>query len=400
MSETGKGDYSPPTETREKKWYEIIRPSEVGYIPDLDGNYFSFLQNLTRLGGVRLAGGDDLSEFDLSNRASLLELRQTEVEWTGGDTKIVLLGDILGDRYAEGDFILDTVDRLNGKGANITITGGNHDIAAILSLAFKDKSKGAIEPLYMPLGEYRGILSPTRTKIDPKSEIQFDELYRNPRFVEHVRQIIKHYKVAEIIDDTLFTHGDFNPADLLGLYMAYKRRLARSTKPGRANLRSFIDAANGVFTSALKAAFPIINSSEGLRIDQGRKKDLRPLINLCDSTRVTPVTTFCCWPSKRYLVDTRGNYKPNNAYRNNPGFVQLCRENNIHALVFGHTSVRLAGRDSTEDLQIVPAHSGLSANQRCGCGRVEKSGQIWQYYGTKTDGSPDIDLRRTARPRA
>jgi len=98
-------DFSGYIENTEK----LRRKKKVNIIGDSHGNLDAFHKNLISLGLV-----DPFSK-----------------NWIGGDSDLVILGDIIADRVSEGLQILDEIDRLSIQseetGGSITVIAGNHE---------------------------------------------------------------------------------------------------------------------------------------------------------------------------------------------------------------------------------------------------------------------------------
>ncbi len=101
-----------------KKWQEVIRISDQEAIGDLNGSYDSFIAHLEERG--------------------LIRQNTTGIEWTGGNKRVVFVGDILGDRSPTGLKVMEALALLNNEaekqGGSVESLAGNHDnmFAAVL----------------------------------------------------------------------------------------------------------------------------------------------------------------------------------------------------------------------------------------------------------------------------
>lgn len=93
---------------------EVIRSTNVTALPDLHADYESFMATLRDHG-----------------------LTDTAERWTGGNTALVLLGDIF-DRGQGAFQILNKLQEFRQQGANITILCGNHEDMMLRSLFTED----------------------------------------------------------------------------------------------------------------------------------------------------------------------------------------------------------------------------------------------------------------------
>ena len=91
---------------------EVYRSTEVHTIGDLHGNSEILERNLHSLGVMDTLG-----------------------KWIGGNKRLVLLGDIIGDRGTTGLVCMRTIFRLRNEareaGGDITVLAGNHEDIAI-----------------------------------------------------------------------------------------------------------------------------------------------------------------------------------------------------------------------------------------------------------------------------
>lgn len=91
---------------------DVPRETDVLGVGDLHGNVDILYKNLRSLGIISTFG-----------------------VWTGGNQRLVLLGDIMGDRGVTGLECMRQIDRLRDEaraaGGDITVLAGNHDDIAI-----------------------------------------------------------------------------------------------------------------------------------------------------------------------------------------------------------------------------------------------------------------------------
>ncbi|MCC6643805.1 hypothetical protein IT411_03580, partial [Candidatus Peregrinibacteria bacterium] len=107
---------------------EKLRQTESLYIGDLNGNMEMFAKSLVSLKLSKNPAKPDFSDLN----------------WIGGNRKLILIGDILADRVPEGLSILSAVDRLNKEaaeeGGRIVTMYGNHEDFAVSFLLGKNNA--------------------------------------------------------------------------------------------------------------------------------------------------------------------------------------------------------------------------------------------------------------------
>lgn len=219
------------SKTKRKNWWEVKRKTEVMAIEDLDGSMKKFEKHVAELG---------VAKKDASGHW----------QWTGGNKKLVFLGDILGDRGMDGIKITNTVfdlaDQAEKMGGQVDFLCGNHEMLFISFLCqywganFKIDSKMADRLT----DQYVGAWELTQFDFDSKSELSkvepliksgleigivakkfkkseeelWPKLYNkmpeilvnmrtNPEGIKILENICK-IKVAVVHDDTLLCHTD------------------------------------------------------------------------------------------------------------------------------------------------------------------------------------------------
>lgn len=99
-------------ESHGKNWQEVVRVSTVESIGDLNGSYDSFVDHLKAKNLITIAPDG-------------------AIEWSGGDSRVVFVGDVLGDRSPEGTKVMQEVARLREAaekaGGGIDVLAGNHE---------------------------------------------------------------------------------------------------------------------------------------------------------------------------------------------------------------------------------------------------------------------------------
>ena len=198
-------------------WWEVKRETEVMAIEDLDGDMDMFREHVVRLG---------VAEEGLDG----------SWKWTGGDRKLIFLGDILGDREMNGIQITSNIGSLAEQakeaGGQVDSICGNHDILFINFLCHEFSDKSVRMQAESILKQYIGILELALTNPDPNSEFRMatltdwydhaEELIpllnaRMPAILENMKtdpegkkllENICNLKVAVVYDDTLYCHTD------------------------------------------------------------------------------------------------------------------------------------------------------------------------------------------------
>ncbi|MFA4817505.1 MAG: hypothetical protein WC608_02125 [Parcubacteria group bacterium] len=202
-----------------KNWREVKRETEVMAVEDLSGDMKTFEKHVKKLG---------VAKKDASGHW----------QWTGGNKKLVFLGDILGDRGMDGieitSIIGDLADQAVKQKGKVDFLCGNHDMDLIYFLCKAGKDDYAEKNAELFTDQNMGIWELTEFDQDFNSELRkvkpftkdfrkreedlWSKLYEkmpeilanmrtNPRgrkILESICQI----KVAVIYDDTLFCHTD------------------------------------------------------------------------------------------------------------------------------------------------------------------------------------------------
>ncbi|PIQ80320.1 MAG: hypothetical protein COV79_01045 [Parcubacteria group bacterium CG11_big_fil_rev_8_21_14_0_20_41_14] len=213
----------------QKDWWEVKRETEVMAVEDLGGDMRLFEKHVATLG---------VAEKDASG----------QWQWTGGDKKLVFLGDILGDRDMDGLEITAIIGDLAGQaekeGGQVVVLYGNHDFEFIKFFRGDGKDGWAKRNASHFTRQSIGIWELTQFDPDPDSELKkiepqiksgpnrgstteefkqreeelWDGLYqRMPQILAYMRtdpkgkkilEAICRIKVATIYDDTLYCHTD------------------------------------------------------------------------------------------------------------------------------------------------------------------------------------------------
>lgn len=246
-----------------KNWWEVKRETEVMAIEDLDGNMKIFEKHVKELG---------VAKKDASGNW----------QWTGGNKKLVFLGDILGDRGMDGmqitSIIGDLASQAEKQGGQIDFLCGNHDMEFIYFLSNSGSEKYAEKNANhftsqaigtWELAQFDPDPNSALKKIDPlirtgrgrgsvKEEFKnnesklWSELYKkipeilanmrtNPegrKILENICQI----KVAMVHEDTLFCHTDPTSGMILDLTKDgnITQRVSEINKIFQENLRKVI----------------------------------------------------------------------------------------------------------------------------------------------------------------
>lgn len=202
-----------------KNWQEVERKTEVMAVEDLDGDMRTFEKNVEALGVAKKDG-------------------KGHWQWTGGNKKLVFLGDILGDRQMDGmaitNIVFDLADQAKKQGGQVDFLCGNHDMSFIRFLCrnaddkyarrnadlFTSQAKGIWEltKFDQSVGSKLKKTSPFEDKFSDNEEELWGELYdkmpdilnnmKNSPEGKKILENICKIKAAVIHDDTLFCHTD------------------------------------------------------------------------------------------------------------------------------------------------------------------------------------------------
>lgn len=215
---TPTAETAPKPEKRD--WWKVKRETEVMAVEDLFGDMRLFEKHVATLG---------VAEKDSRGRW----------KWTGGNKKVVFLGDILGDRDMDGTEIVTIINDLAAQaekqGGQVDILCGNHDMFFIRFLSHLETNEWG-KRMAMDTGQAVGIWELAQFDPGPDSELKkinpklnpeefeqrkeelADKLYqRIPAILENMRtdskgrkilEAICRIKIAAIHDDTLFCHTD------------------------------------------------------------------------------------------------------------------------------------------------------------------------------------------------
>lgn len=235
-----------------KDWWEVKRETEVMAIEDLDGRMSKFKKHVKELG---------VAEEDANG----------DWQWTGGNKKLVFLGDILGDRNMFGTEIAFNIgglaEQAEKEGGQVDFLCGNHDMAFInfLCKSWKEIDNDTARRLS---DQYIGIWELAKFDPNPNSEFKkidpFSVDFRNSeeelwqRLYDKVPEILagmrsdkmdKYFledicriKVAVVYDDILYCHTDPTTAMVPDLTKDgnIAQRVAEVNKIFQENLRKAI----------------------------------------------------------------------------------------------------------------------------------------------------------------
>jgi len=246
-----------------KNWWEVKRETEVMAVEDLSGSMGTFEEHVQKLG---------VAKKDSAGRW----------QWTGGNKKLVFLGDILGDRDMDGLQIISNIGRLSGEaekqGGQIDVLCGNHEMEFISFLSRAGGDNWAKINANHFTSQSIGIWELSRFDPDPNSELKkispqirvgrnkgeknekfekkekelWDKLYKKmPEILENMRtdpegrkilESICKIKVAAVYDDTLFCHTDPTRSMMtdLGKEGDISRRVVEINENFQRNLRGIL----------------------------------------------------------------------------------------------------------------------------------------------------------------
>jgi hypothetical protein len=212
-----------------KNWWEVKRETEVMAIEDLDGDMRKFEQHVKEL---------CVAKKDASGHW----------QWTGGNKKLVFLGDILGDRKMDGMKITliigDLAEQAEKQGGQIDFICGNHDIEFIQFLCSANRPENVEKNADLYTHQGIGIWELANYDPSPNSELKkinpfvkagpntgevtskfkqeegnlWAGLYKkvpeilanmktNPDGIKFLKYLSR-LKIAVVYDDTLFCHTD------------------------------------------------------------------------------------------------------------------------------------------------------------------------------------------------
>lgn len=237
-------------------WSEVKRETDVMSVGDLHGEIEALRENLLTLGVV----SPD---------------KNGKLEWIGQNKKVVMHGDILGDRGWHGLEILKELEELAQQaekaGGKIEILAGNHDDFFISFLTGKVAAGNADGFESCKQGDYYGLLELGKY-IDPKKltdngitgntiglsmqeklwnlvEIERENILINMRNDIEGKKILEticnRFKLMEIVDDTLFLHT--HPTTKIMQYLE-----SNTNPPNKENLVKVINTLNINYQHSLR----------------------------------------------------------------------------------------------------------------------------------------------------
>jgi len=413
---TGKEGGGPPqnetihpveTEPRHQEWWEVKREQEVGFVGDLNGSVKVLLKNLLELRYIEIVTeegrGLDLTDIENLDEKNFDEIKKwTEgitLNWKGSKKRVVLLGDIIGDRRGLGDIVLNLIDTLREKGANIVTLFGNHDVGAVRTLITGTDDESGLRADAAPLHEYETFIDAKKTELmadkdeHPPTFYDLQKMYSDPQMVKHILQIKRNYVVGSVIDDTLFLHADVHPDDFIKMYKRYEEKL-RQQHPEKPHFTcdEVIENMNATFQAALEQAFPEKIQEDGsIFIDHTNiPKRMEEIDRLCEEDELLSV--LCGWPANRFYykkIEEKGVFTP---YTDD--FIEFLQKRGINAYVFGHTP---AYREQhTNNFSILPADGQSElrtrsedradvGNRAYANGKIERTGNIKAHVGKIPD---------------
>ena len=202
-----KGVWDVTTSSSEKIWVrspirrntqlmdpEIVpRDMPIAIVGDTHGSYEGYLKNLQSLWVVDSSGN-----------------------FTGTTERIVLVGDILGDRNTGGVPTYQHIDKLRAQGADIHVLAGNHEDFVIGYLTDWDHGGGSafanalVNNQWKWLLEFWKFANPDLVSLgrDFPSESEILSAMRNRPDGMKVLESMCQLKLCEQIDDSLYVHTD------------------------------------------------------------------------------------------------------------------------------------------------------------------------------------------------
>jgi|GEM_PF-2819756 len=332
---------------------KVHRSSEVGAVGDLHGNFDIMLDSLKQLGMIP------------QNATSI-----NDIQWTGGNKRLVFQGDILADRNANSFKVMEAIRKLQveaaKQGGSVDLIAGNHEDFALAFLTGK-KVPGLKGGPLMDLSNYlfvgtqaTGIiefakkfsgdpaLSNITSATDPAFIERFmkppplgPEILKNMRQSPEGRQILEQMasmKVVEYIDDTLFMHTELTP-EILSLFQ------------GDATMGQRVDQINKIY-------------QQGLRFQLLGEGTMPPNFDVISNTFL-------------------GTY--NKGYTHSPGDLKWMNDHGVNHIVHGHTHSEVGSNvDATSDgVKIIGVdHSagkgggGLKPGKNLSIGVIKTNGQF------------------------
>lgn len=294
-SVTAERNEAAVTEARE--WWKVPHEHQVDVIGDNNGSFEGFLANALDLGVINAEG-----------------------HWAGGDRRLVMVGDIWGDRQGQGDLVLrkalELREEARSNGGDIFVLAGNHDIAAIHVILSGDSDDGGITPL--PLKELDRFIidvkGRSRTKEDGTIKkwnakiYDREAMYRDPVMRENILNIVKAYEFIHVQDDILITHGDVPLATLKRMIESTRDVYAKShsipdDRKHQIPLTNIVELINTACHDALRIALGAREIDGGLALsstppEQGSREAYDAMFGNRDALGAI----LTRWPASRHLV--------------------------------------------------------------------------------------------------
>ena len=189
-----------PINTKRCEWKEVPRSCPVAFIGDLHGNFQAYTENMKSAGLINDTG-----------------------EWIGGNTKVIFVGDVLGDRNKDGFKIAKEIQKLGDRSMHLA---GNHEDFLISALIGTTAGHGgyALEEEHGSPLEYPGFVREISSVLPDELRLKFqsattsrekaniirdnrDALVQNlktkyPDVLEYILSL----KLCERIHDHMVTH--------------------------------------------------------------------------------------------------------------------------------------------------------------------------------------------------
>jgi|GEM_PF-1573487 len=384
-------------------WWEVKRETEVMAIEDLDGNMDKFREHVARL-GIAEEGPDG------------------SWKWTGGNRKLVFLGDILGDCCMNGIEITFAIaslaEQAREAGGRVDQICGNHDSWFIDFLANEgyEKEFGLWELVRFDPNLDSELRRAVVRNVDGSPTDEFTkrnrELYdRMPVILESMRtdpegrrllENICNLEVVVVHDDTLYCHTDPTGAMIRDLTKDgdIARRTSEINTIFQKNLRRklFLGEDFDDEFKAVERIYLFVGNREYFTEEEVFMEDLNERLDedmkesevdriVDEWKRAYKLTGEYALQAKNILVEINaGNMERARRWANEIKdgivleYVERVRISGVNSIIHGHSSTAERNYDAN-DLIIVSPHSHF---------RVNGTNRNWGVLTVKTNGRIEL----------
>lgn len=396
----------------------VERKHEILFVGDNHGSFRGLLKNLSRLQCIEITFVgkstetldpsappqkferviENIEEYDLDSREEALRFfRSIRISWTGGNRKLLCLGDILADRNGQGDLVIEALALLKGQalesGGDIIMDIGNHDVYWLATLQELTTDNGfRIDPAHATFQELEPFVTERFKKRIPQynaqgvvevKEFEFknfdrEKIFNSQAVLKHIEFLKKMSRIAHIEDDTLFIHADVDEKEFMVMVQT-NERIHYNKTGAYPTFVKLVEIWNNSYRTTLQKSFPM---KEG-NLD----------VDAMDPTLFKTFFGDKNQPGK-VLTGTSTTRQLHSVGKYSQKFEHFLKTRGINALVIGHSYTPKPDSHGME-ITIVPA-DGMSdksgPNDNYGSGKIKTNASIEFYHRTNSYTLRDLHL--------